>query len=156
MNATGESDNPVPSSGTSTLDDATQETKKVSSDLLDLIGVKGKVSEPGPGVTECGDGKDREKYYQMRHPWSLRPASGGQLGDVMERLKAELPKNGWKVVHFKQDNSPNKNLRLIADHDERRFSVSIVHMVKDNPPYLSVTVVSGCYQVPDGQRVDRY
>ncbi|MGW4033404.1 hypothetical protein ACWEFL_29600 [Streptomyces sp. NPDC004838] len=156
MSATGQSDDPVPSSGTRTLDDATQETKKVSSDLLDLIGVKGKVSQPGPRVTECGDGKDREKYYQMYHPWSLRPASSGQLANVMERLKTELPKHGWKIVEYGRDSSLNKNLSLTADNDERRFSVSIDYLAKDKPQRLSVTVVSGCYQVPEGQRVDRY
>ncbi|MQS39309.1 hypothetical protein FFZ77_28130 [Streptomyces katsurahamanus] len=156
MDDSGQSDSSVPAAGTKSLDDATNDTQRVSSDLLDLIKVKGKASEPGPRVSECGDGKDREKYFQMRHPWSLTPASGDELAGVMERLKGELPEHGWKIVHYERDSSRNKNLRLTADHDERKFSVSIVHLAKNEKPKLSVTVVSGCYQVPEGQRVDRY
>ncbi|MFF8956309.1 hypothetical protein [Streptomyces sp. NPDC014894] len=151
-----DSDNPVPSSGVKRIDAATKDTKQISSEILDLIGIKGETSEGGPRVSECGDGKDRETYYQMRHPWSLTPPSGDQLAGVMERLKKKLPQQGWKIVHYERDSSPNKNLRLTGDNDERKFSVSVVHLAKNERPQLTVTVVSGCYQVPEGQRVDRY
>ncbi|MFF8999043.1 hypothetical protein ACF1GW_25180 [Streptomyces achromogenes] len=32
----------------------------------------------------------------------------------------------------------------------------ITQMAKDNPPMLSVDVVSGCYRVPDGQQVEHF
>ncbi|MER5768003.1 hypothetical protein [Streptomyces sp. NPDC001985] len=156
MDDSGKSDGPVPSAGTKSIDDATRATEEISSEIMDLIGLKGKATEPGPRVSECGDGKDREKYYQMYHPWSLTPASGSELNGVMERLKEELPKHGWKIVQYEQDNSANKNLRLTADNDDRKFSLRIVHLAKNKRPQLSVGVVSGCYQVPDGERVDRF
>ncbi|GAA2248972.1 hypothetical protein GCM10010232_40570 [Streptomyces amakusaensis] len=152
----GDSGNSVPSAGTKSVQEATSATKQISSELLDLIGIKGESSEPGPGVSECGDGKDREKYFTMYHPWSFVPASGDQLAEVMERLKAELPGRGWKIVEYGPDSSQNKNLNLTADNDERKFSVNIVHKAKGTPQNLSVTVVSGCYQVPDGQRVEHF
>lgn len=145
----------IPSAGTSTSMSAADETEKVSSEIYDLIGIKGKASDTGPGVTECR-GKDQEKYFQIFHKWSFYPASASQLGEVMERLKADLPKQGWKVVEYEHDTSQNKNLNLRADNDEKKFSVNIVHQAKNNPPKLSLMVVSGCYQVPDGEKVERF
>ncbi|MGW0537498.1 hypothetical protein [Streptomyces sp. NPDC003032] len=146
----------VPSSGTRSIDDARSETKRVSSDILDIIGLQGKVSEPGPGVTRCGEERDHEKFFRMRHPWSFTPESDKGLDDVMKRLREELPKNGWKVVEYERDTSPNRNLNLTADNDKRKFSVRVTHYAKDNPPKLTVRVISGCYQVPEGERVDQY
>ncbi|MBT2380383.1 hypothetical protein AMK21_00715 [Streptomyces sp. CB00316] len=147
--------NSLPSAGTSTSEEAARAVKKVSSELYDLIGIKGKASNSGAGVTECG-GKDPEKYFQIFHPWSFTPASPEQLGEVMERLKEDLPKNGWKVVEYGPDTSKNKNVRLTADNEKERHSVKIWHYAKRNPPKLSLMVVSGCYQVPEGEKIDRF
>ncbi|WP_405796906.1 hypothetical protein [Streptomyces sp. NBC_01506] len=145
----------TPSAGTSNTEDAADKAEQVSSELYDLIGIKGKASETGPGVSECGD-KDPEKYFTIFHPWSFTPASADQLDGVMERLRTELPKHGWEVVDFGPDTSQNKNLNLTADNDEKKYSVKIVQMTKRDPPKLSLTVVSGCYQVPDGEKVYRF
>ncbi|MFI1866226.1 hypothetical protein [Streptomyces jumonjinensis] len=156
MDDSGQSSGSVPSAGTKSVRDANRDTKQISSEILDLIKIKGKASETGPGVSECGDGKDREKYFQMYHPWSFTPRSGEQLAGVMERLKKELPEHGWKIFEYERDSSRNKNLNLGADHDERKFSVIIIHLAKNTPPKLSVRVVSGCYQVPDGEKITRF
>jgi hypothetical protein len=145
----------VPSAGTSNSEDAADEAERVSSQLYDLIGIKGKASETGPGVSECGD-KDPEKYFTIFHPWTFTPASADQLEGVMERLKTELPKNGWKVVEYGRDNSKNKNLSLTADNDEKKYSVQIAYFAKDESPNLNLMLVSGCYQVPDGEKVYRF
>ncbi|MEW1610500.1 MULTISPECIES: hypothetical protein [unclassified Streptomyces] len=154
MTNAGEADS-LPSAGTSTSEEAAQTAKKVSSELYDLIGLKGKASNSGAGVTECG-GKDPEKYFQIFHPWSFTPASPAQLGEVMKRLNEELPKHGWKVVEYGPDASKNKNVRLTADNEKKKHSVKITHYAKRNPPKLSLMVVSGCYQVPDGEKVERF
>ncbi|AWK10621.1 hypothetical protein DDQ41_18890 [Streptomyces spongiicola] len=138
-----------------TSSDVADEAERVSSEIYDLIGIKGKASDTGPGVTDCGR-KDPERYFKVFHKWSFVPASGEQLGGVMERLKAELPGRGWKVVEYGPDTSRNENLNLTADNDARKFSVNIVHRAKSAPPKLSLMVVSGCYQVPDGQEVERF
>lgn len=147
--------NDIPSAGTSTSMAAADKTEKVSSEIYDLIGLKGKASDTGPGVTECS-GKDREKYFQIFHPWNFTPASAGQLEGVMERLKEELPKHGWKVVEYGLDTSRNKNLNLTADNDKKKFSVKIVHYATENPPSLDLMVVSGCYKIPDGEEIQRF
>ncbi|MEV4998522.1 hypothetical protein [Streptomyces niveus] len=145
----------VPSAGTSNSEDAADAAERVSSELYDLIGIKGKASETGPGVSECGD-KDPEKYFTIFHPWTFTPASADQLEGVMERLKTELPKNGWKVVKYGRDNSKNKNLSLTADNDEKKYSVQIAYFAKDESPNLNLMLASGCYQVPDGEKVYRF
>ncbi|MGW4837715.1 hypothetical protein [Streptomyces globisporus] len=154
MTDTKESDD-LPSAGTSTSLSAADEAEKVSSEIYDLIGIKGKGSDTGPGVSECG-GKDVDKYFQIFHSWSFTPASPDQLDGVMERLKEELPKHGWKVVDYGPDTSKNNNINLTADNDKKKHSVSITHYAKRNPQKLGLMVVSGCYQVPDGEKVDRF
>jgi hypothetical protein len=148
------SDN-VPSAGTSTSRDASDAMEKVSSGIYDLIGVKGKASDSRPGVMDCS-GKDTKTYFRIFHPWSFYPASASDLDEAMKRLKAELPKRGWKIVEYGPDTSKNKNINLTADNEEKKAGVSIVQMSKNDPPKLSLTVVSGCYKVPDGREVDRF
>ncbi|WP_031093198.1 MULTISPECIES: hypothetical protein [unclassified Streptomyces] len=50
---------------------------------------------------------------------------------------------------------------LTADHTEKKFAVNVEFWEKDsggdtNAPTLVVNVVSACYQVPEGEEVDRY
>ncbi|MFJ8546965.1 hypothetical protein ACIRFH_34330 [Streptomyces sp. NPDC093586] len=127
----------------------------MSSELYDLIGIKGKASDTGPGVQSCA-GKDREKYFRIFHPWNFYPASPGELGEAMERLHTDLPKHGWKVVEYGPDTSKNKNLSLTADNDEKKYSVNVSHRAKNDPPKLAFFLVSGCYQIPDGQKIQRF
>jgi len=152
MSDAKESDS-APSAGVSTTNAALDTAEKISSELYDLIGLKGKATDSRPVVNTCA-GKDPEKYFTTFHMWTLTPASPAQLDEVMERLKAELPKHGWKVVDFGPDMSTNKNTQLTADNDAKKHSVKITHWAKDNPPQLNVSLVSGCYQVPEGQKVD--
>jgi hypothetical protein len=145
----------VPSAGTSTSSEAADAVEAISSGIYDLIGVKGKSSDSRATVTECS-GKDRNKYFRILHPWSFTPASASDLEVAMARLKTALPKHGWKIVEYGPDTSKNKNISLTADNEEKKAGVHIVQMAKDNPPMLSVDVVSGCYKVPDGQEVEHF
>lgn len=154
MTSSTESDD-IPSAGTSTSQDAAQNTQKVSSDLYDLIGVKGKASDSSPGVQACAD-KDRDKYFRIFHAWSFYAASSGELDGVMERFRTELPKHGWKVTEYGPDTSKNRNLSLTADNDAKKRSVNVSYRAKDETPKLSFFVTSGCYQVPDGQDVEHF
>ena len=152
-NADGSND--VPDAGTSNTQDAADEAERVSSELYDLIGVEGVASDTGPGVSECGD-KDPEKYFRIFHAWTFTPASADRLDGVMERLRTQLPGQGWKVVAYGPDTSRNKNLSLTADNDGKKYSVKIAHFAKDATPNLNLMVVSGCYRVPEGETVDRF
>ncbi|SFF41885.1 hypothetical protein [Streptomyces mirabilis] len=145
----------IPSSGVSTSRGAAELAKKTSSELYNLIGLKGKASDTGPGVKECGK-KDPDKYFQIFHSWSFTPTSSEQLEGAMEQLKSKLPKHGWEIAEYGPDSSRNKNLSLTADNDTKKFSVKIVYQAKDNPSNLSFFVVSGCYQVPDGQKIEQF
>ncbi|MCP9945098.1 hypothetical protein LUX12_10385 [Streptomyces somaliensis] len=145
----------VPSAGTSTSRAAADEIKKLSSEIYDLVGVKGEASDANPGVMDCA-GRDREKYFRVFHSWSFYPASPGQLDEAMERLKAELPKNGWKISEYGPDTSKNRNLSLTADNDAKKTSVNVSQRAKNDPPKLSLMLVSGCYEIPAGQEIERF
>ncbi|MFF0507193.1 hypothetical protein ACFYUH_26820 [Streptomyces fimicarius] len=146
--------------GTRSIDDVDAETKEISSQILDVIAVKGKMSKSGPGVSTC-EGAERGKLFLMRHPWSLTGSSDAELMRAMTRLKEDLPKHGWKIVKYGRNSSKAKSLELTADHAEKKFAVNVELWEKDsggdtNDPTLLVNVVSACYQVPDGEEVDRY
>ncbi|WP_416960135.1 hypothetical protein [Streptomyces sp. Agncl-13] len=145
----------TPSAGTSTSRDASDAMEKVSSGIYDLIGVKGKTSDSRPGVMDCS-GKDTKTYFRIFHPWSFTPASASDIDEAMERLKTELPKHGWKIVEYGPDTSKNKNIKMTADNDKKKVGVNIVKRSKYDPPILDLTVVSGCYKVPDGEEVERF
>ncbi|EST23098.1 hypothetical protein N566_26130 [Streptomycetaceae bacterium MP113-05] len=140
------------------MDVVDNETKEVSSQILDLIAVEGEVSQPGPGVASCDD-RDREKFFKLRHPWSVTASSNKELEEAMGRLKEQLPKQGWDITEYGRNNSKNRSLELTADHHEKKFGVNVVLMANhggDESPLLAVTVVSACYQVPKGERVEHY
>ncbi|MEV5876059.1 hypothetical protein AB0L75_17845 [Streptomyces sp. NPDC052101] len=145
----------TPSAGTSTSRDASDAMEKLSSGIYNMIGVKGKASDSRPFVTECS-GKDTKTYFRIFHWWSFYPASAKDLDVAMERLKAELSKHGWKIISYGPDTSKNRNINLTADNDQQKAGVNIVQMAKNDPPKLSLHVVSGCYKVPDGQKVESF
>ncbi|MEU5169045.1 MULTISPECIES: hypothetical protein [Streptomyces] len=152
---TDEKSDGVPSAGTSTSLDAADTMERVSSEIYDLLGVKGKASENLPGVMDCA-GKDTKTYFRIFHPWSFTPASASDLDEAMERLKRELPKHGWEIVEYGPNTSKNKNITLTADNDKKKVSVKVTNMAKSDPPVLSLDLVSGCYEVPDGEEVERF
>ncbi|MGV9347940.1 hypothetical protein ACWDSD_24610 [Streptomyces spiralis] len=141
---------------TLSVDKAREETSAISSQILDLIGIKeGKVTEPGPGVSTCEE--DPDHLYKTRHPWSIYQVSSEEvLRQGFERLHKELPQHGWKIVRYGHDNSKAKTLGLTADSKTKRFSVDVELLVssptagKEKEPLLAVTVVSGCFRAPKG------
>ena len=145
----------APSAGTSTSRDASDAMEKLSSGIYDLIGVKGKASDSRPGVLECS-GKDSVKYFTILHPWSFYPKSASELDEALQRLKEELPKHGWEIVAYGPDASKNKNVRMTADNNKKKASVRVIKMAKNDPPKLSLDVISGCYKVPEGEEVEHF
>ncbi|MFJ9035731.1 hypothetical protein ACIRF8_03965 [Streptomyces sp. NPDC102406] len=141
---------------TLSVDKAREQTNAVSSQILDLIGIKeGKVTEPGPGVSTCDE--DPKHLYKTRHPWSIYQVSSEEvLKQGFERLHKKLPQNGWKVVRYGHDTSKAKTLGLTADSTTKRFSINVELLVssptagKEKDPVLAVTVVSGCFRAPKG------
>ena len=146
-----------PDHGTRRQVEVDEKIAKVSSDILDVLTLKGKASEPGPGVLRCGE-KDRDKHFRIWHPWSLtlKADDRPKIDEEVKRLNKELPERGWEIKSFGRDSSRNKNLTLVADHDKKKVSIQIISQPKDDPPMLMVRVISGCYEVPEGETVDHY
>ncbi|MFC9120901.1 hypothetical protein ACFTXO_14020 [Streptomyces sp. NPDC057067] len=145
----------IPLGGVATTDEVVASVKEISSQIHDFAGVPGRASEPGPGVREC-EGEDPATYFQVYHPWNFKPDSASDQDVALSNLKERLSTSGWVLKDSYLDNSPNKNLNLVADNDSKKASVWIVGYSKDDPPSLSIQVVAACYQVPDGQTVDHY
>ncbi|WP_329068570.1 hypothetical protein [Streptomyces sp. NBC_01429] len=143
--------------GTRAVDDVKSAAEKTSSRILDIIAVKGAVSEPGPGVTTC-EGADPGRLFTVYHPWSITGSSDEELGKAMRRLKSELPGEGWEIVQYGPNSSRDKTLELTADHAEKKLGLNVELWEQsegeDGKPKLIVNVISACYQAPDGEEVD--
>jgi hypothetical protein len=135
------------------VDQARTKANHLSSQILDMIGIKeGKVTEGGAGVSLCDD--DPDHLYRMRHPWSIYEVASDKLEAGFQRLRDSLPKNGWKVVAYGRDTSANKNLELTADSEKEPFSVNAsLHITGSSgtqQPMIQVRVVSNCFRAPKG------
>lgn len=154
-NKPSESTSGIPFAGTATTHEAAAAVKKVSSQIYDFAGVPGKASKPGPGVREC-QGKDKDTYFQAYHPWNFAPKNASDIDVAMTNLKEKLSTGGWVIKDSYRDTSANKNLNLVADNDVKKMSVWIVAYSKRATPSLGIEVTSGCYQIPDGQEIERF
>lgn len=142
--------------------DAEEEAARLSSEIFDVIDLRGKTSKPGPSVARCG-GKDEEKFYKINHAWSLWGVPVEDMKQAMGRLKENLPEKGWKIVKYGPDKSPSKSPELVADSTKKQYSVSI-HLYDESDKtgskapksLIYVLLTSACFQVPDGQTVDEY
>ncbi|MER0246651.1 hypothetical protein AAHZ94_32700 [Streptomyces sp. HSW2009] len=142
------------------VSDAKDETVRVSSDIFDAAGVKGKMTEPGPFTRECA-GANSGKNYRVFHFWSIWDAPIQDLKQGMENLREKLPGKGWSIRSYGPDTSPSRSLELIADFGRKKFTV-MIHLYdesKNSAPQapesiLSVALNSACYQVPEGETVD--
>ncbi|MFE7133830.1 hypothetical protein ACFVIM_23545 [Streptomyces sp. NPDC057638] len=145
--------------GTRSVKDVDDEAKKLSSQLYDLAALKGENSGGGPGSSECGDDKDRN--FLIRHSWSVTGASDAEAAQAMDRVKEGLPRQGWEVVSYERLKNKANTLALTADHHEKKFGVRVELWEKgkvgdDNPPALRFSLVSGCFQVPEGEKAEHY
>ncbi|MFI9018240.1 hypothetical protein ACIGZI_29790 [Streptomyces griseus] len=145
----------VPYAGVATTDEAADNLEAVSSKIYQYAGVPGKASEPGPGVRECA-GKDPERFFRVFHPWNFQPGSAADSDVAMENLKKRLNTGGWVLKKEYRDNSENENLNLVADNESEKASVWIVQYRDRAKPSLGITVTSGCYEVPEGAKVEKF
>ncbi|MFI7387461.1 hypothetical protein [Streptomyces sp. NPDC049813] len=145
---------------TMTVDKARDKAGEVSSQILDLIGIKdGKVTEPGPRISPCKE--DTEHLFSASHPWSVYGVSEDELTAGFQRLRKSLPGHGWKIVAYGPNKSKAKTLELTADSTKHRFSVNAELWVsnpatgKEPEPKILVHVVSACYRAPKGTKLDQ-
>ncbi|WP_367124050.1 hypothetical protein [Streptomyces phytohabitans] len=124
------------------------EVSTLSSNVLDMIAIQGKVTEPGPMKYPCGpDEGDSDGLNRVRHPWSLYGVSNAKLQTGMENLERELPSHGWKIAKVGEDGSRNRNREILAVHDSTRSQLEVAWLKGEDghQALLEVTVYSRCF-----------
>ncbi|MER0246632.1 hypothetical protein AAHZ94_32605 [Streptomyces sp. HSW2009] len=154
-----EKDDSAPPVEVRRVSDTEDETIRVSREILNVAGVKGKMTEPGPFTGKCA-GRDPEKNYRIIYFWSIWDAPIQDLKQGMENLREKLPGKGWNIRSYGPDTSKSRSLELIADFGRKKFTV-MIHLYDEskNPApkapesIISVALSSACYQVPEGETV---
>lgn len=136
-----------------TRDSATvkADVKGVSSRILEILDVKGTVTETGSMTAPCSDSDSAEEVVHESHPWSVYKAPFADMQKGMDRLRVELPKDGWKIVKDGVDRSESKSPQIIAESKGREFMIDVrlhrASKVGNYPPMLEITVDSACYRL---------
>lgn len=135
------------------VEDGRSETRDVSSRILDLAGIQGEVSEPGPGVSTCeADPEMEDNLYILRHPWSIHGLAVEALEEGMDNLRRELPRRGWRILEEGELNNAVRSPRILFENRDVEFAANIVLRGKGtDDPMLEVTVVSACFRTPEGE-----
>ncbi|MFE0738585.1 hypothetical protein [Streptomyces sp. NPDC058855] len=126
-------------------------TQRTSSQVLDMIGLKGKVTEGGPLPLKC-EGYASDEVEQMDHPWSIYDLPYEELEQAYEGMRTKLPAKGWKVTQDGPDESPAKTPTLRADAPDGDYAVRLQLMDNRKDPtsktkaLIGVTVVSRCFR----------
>ncbi|MEV0281617.1 hypothetical protein AB0I22_35245 [Streptomyces sp. NPDC050610] len=133
------------------VDTAKKETKAVSSQLLDMMGIKGKVTQGGPGVSSCED-DDAQDLYLLRHPWSLYEVPDETLEKGMANLRKQLPEHGWKILKDGKANSKDQDPEILAENKKLQHAAHITwnRQTTTEKPMIHISVVSACFRAPEG------
>ncbi|MFF5676202.1 hypothetical protein ACFY8S_39980 [Streptomyces hygroscopicus] len=136
------------------VEDAKQEVNAISSNLLDWMGVEGKVTESGAAVSVCeAIDPDLTKYYTIHHPWSVYKLSKGTFETAMRNVRERLPKHGWEITQEGETKSRARNPEIVAVNRRTHHWVQIEWAKErsgDLEELISVDVDSRCYRAPKG------
>lgn len=139
-------------------DKAEAKAQRISSMLLDVTGIKGKVTPSGPRVMTSGQ---HPGNYYVRHSWSIWGVSEGQLKKGMKKLHAELPNHGWKIGKYERANSVARQLQLEAFNPRHKFLAQVELLIHDTGAEVSpkedlllFTVSSPTFTAPEGEEID--
>ncbi|WP_326735538.1 hypothetical protein [Streptomyces sp. NBC_01022] len=128
------------------------EVERASSRILELIDIKGTATEPGAMTMPCSDDYYQEEPYYVLHPWSLYKAPFAELQKGMNRLRVELPKDGWTITKDGRDGTIGNSPQIVAESKGREVMVDVrLHKevkAEKSPAMLEVTVQSRCYRSP--------
>ena len=126
------------------------EVEKASSRILEIMALKGKVTDTGAMTSRCTDYDSDEKVYRARHPWSVYQVPVADMENAMARLRDGLPNEGWKIVKDGVDSSPAKSPQIIAESKDKEFAVDVRLLDErkygSDPSLIEVTVESACYR----------
>ncbi|MEU1670339.1 hypothetical protein ABZ547_43465 [Streptomyces sparsogenes] len=140
-----------------------EEARALSSELYDLLRVKGKTTAPGPGVDVCGE-LDPETFYVVRHLWSVYGVPVGDLEAAWRGLTEDLPRHGWEIVHEGREPSVAASPYVMADSLRKKFTLKATLLIPTErdaersgaEPGIMFHLVSACFRVPEGTTVDEY
>ncbi|MFE1172139.1 hypothetical protein [Streptomyces sp. NPDC058773] len=125
-----------------------ESAKNTSREILDLLDLKGKATEPGPFTMPCAGYSGGA--YRAHHPWSLYDVPVDEMEQAIDRLRKGLPRKGWKIVKDGFDGSPSKAPQIVANSKDGEISVDIrLHDERKygkDPSLIEVTVESACFK----------
>ncbi|MGW2324497.1 hypothetical protein ACWC5C_01885 [Streptomyces sp. NPDC001700] len=127
------------------------EVGSLSSRLLEILKIKGKVTDLAPAASSCRvDDGDAKKYRSVRHPWSIYDVDNKTLEKGMNNLAAQLSQQGWRVVEDGPDSSKNRNREILAVHTKTHTQMEATWMkgLDGHEPLISFAVYSRCFRDP--------
>ncbi|GAA0488013.1 hypothetical protein ACFQ2B_06250 [Streptomyces stramineus] len=133
---------------------AEEEVNAISSQLLDWMGVKGKVTESGAMAGTC-DAVDPDftTHYSVSHPWSVYDLKSGTFEQAMQNLREKLPQHGWDITEDGLTKSEARNPEIVAVNRKTHHSIRVewARTRSGNlPKLITVDVDSRCYRAPKG------
>ncbi|MET8724409.1 MULTISPECIES: hypothetical protein [Streptomyces] len=127
-----------------------QSVERASSEILDILAVKGKVTQSGAVPTPCTAYPEEDAVHRMRHPWSVYDVPGADLEQAMDRVRAQLPAKGWKIVKDGPDKSRAKLPQIVANSADGHLSADLRLWLEPadakRSSMIEVTVVSDCFR----------
>ncbi|MGC9500630.1 hypothetical protein [Streptomyces sp. WG7] len=125
-----------------------ENVEHASSEILDIIGANGKVTNSGALPTPCSDYAPEENVHRMRHPWSIYDVRDEKLREAMGSLRKALPSKGWEIVKDGPDSSQAQLPQIVADSPDGHMSTDIRLWIEapGSSSMIEVTVVSDCFR----------
>ncbi|CAL9455567.1 hypothetical protein [Streptomyces sp. enrichment culture] len=134
-------------------DQARTKARSVASRLLEMTGVKGKVTEPGPSISRCYEYGD--DLFSTSHPWSVYGLTDDQVDTGMRNLRKALGENGWKITKDGKASSKNEDPEIYAENTSEQFALHVT-AYKDGgvQTMLHFDVVSACFRAESASALD--
>ncbi|MFF5401605.1 hypothetical protein ACFY8K_06870 [Streptomyces misionensis] len=127
-----------------------QSVERASSEILDILAVKGRITRSGAVLTPCTAYPEEDEVHRLRHPWSIYDVPGADLEQAMDRLRAQLPARGWKIVKDGPDKSRAKLPQIVANSADGHLSADLRLWLEPadgkRSSMIEVTVVSDCFR----------
>lgn len=127
-----------------------EEIAELSSAVLDMVHVKGRVTEGDPMELPWDEGADPDAFHNITHLWSLYGVDNAVLERGMASLAGHLPEGGWIVVGNGPDSSRNRNQEILATHLATKTQIDVTWLkgLDGHEPLITFSVYSRCFRAP--------